>query len=84
MPVGCRVAVDDAVDGGAADAVFLGEVGKGEAAFGVAGADGGRPEYAGDRRFCVLTERGLHSAGAAHGFSSSTGPTGRQEGDQSV
>ena len=32
--------MDDAVDGGAADAVFGGEVGEGDLAFGVAAADG--------------------------------------------
>ena len=33
-------AVDHAVDGGAADAVFLGEIGEGDVACGVAAADG--------------------------------------------
>jgi hypothetical protein len=32
--------VDDAVDGGSADAVFLGEVGQGYLAVGVAASDG--------------------------------------------
>ena len=34
--------VDDAVDGGAADAVFLGEIGQGHLVFGVAAPDGAR------------------------------------------
>lgn len=38
--IGGRGAVYDAVDGGAADAVFLGEVGQGDLTGGVAAADG--------------------------------------------
>jgi hypothetical protein len=34
--------VDDAVDGGATDAVFLGEIGQGHLVFGVAAPDGAR------------------------------------------